>query len=261
MSSGEATRIGGTEINLPDIHRAQDELFKAIFGPAADAIGRQLAANMQRSRFDGLSAQEAQNLRQQSKSVLGEPDARTPIDPTRKQRDNLVDWIDEASDTNPEKDPENAAKWQAILDEILNRNDLTVINTLKALNKYDVRALHNLEESGGELSGGQSVPLLNTGIVEKRNPINNKFELLLLTFGLAAAIPVMSDGSINLLTTGSSIALGSDTALVESVRQLFIFGSIIFFGFAGFRIVGLSKRYYFTELGQEIKKKIDQYYL
>jgi hypothetical protein len=110
VNSGESTRVGGTEINLPAVRGANDDLLDAIFGPAFSAIGQQLADDVRRFQADDLSDKERQKLRRQTERVFGDKAADAPQEPTGKRRRNLVDWIEEASETEPENDQAGAAK-------------------------------------------------------------------------------------------------------------------------------------------------------
>lgn len=183
INSGESTRVGGTEINLPALRGATDDLLLTLFGPAATIIGDQLAEEFRKRNSEELSATEKENLRKQAVRVTQDYSSKTVKEPARKQRSNLADWIEDAAEADPEKDPEAAAKWQAILSEILNANDHTALESLRLLNSFDVRLIHRLKTPYGRVEGAVPEKLLNLGMLEKRSVFDNIGFMAFLFFG------------------------------------------------------------------------------
>lgn len=250
ISSGELTKVGGTDIHLPATRGGQDEIFKSLFGPLANEIGRGLAADYRRSQQEELSLSETENLRQHADAVRARQGASRK-QPTRKQRKKLFEWIDEASEADPETSPEEAAKWQAVLAEILGKNDQMSLDLLKKLNRYDVRSILELSEDGGALSDGQSSRLAGLGIVEKRPLLKNPTFIPLL---LIASFTILAFVNINLVDAFFSMDV--------SARNLFFqisMAAVSGICLLAYLWVRQSSRVYFTPLGLEIKMKISRF--
>lgn len=250
---------------------ANDDLLQMLFGPAVAVIGEQFAEDFRKRNSEEFSAREKENLRKQTGRVTQENSSEAIKEPTRKQRRNLIDWIEDAAETDPEKDAEAAAKWQSILSEILNANDQTTLEALKSLNTYDVRLIHRLGVPYGNANGGAPSKLLNLGILEKRSVFDDLWFLVLLFSGLLLMVPalnsdlVSSFGSIFVPNSIGDRSLTSQEGQVISLERAriysigFLIYGMSFVGMSGWYAMRQRKRLYFTELGLDIKRKIDRY--
>ncbi|MEP3198787.1 MAG: hypothetical protein ABJO57_13005 [Lentilitoribacter sp.] len=259
ISSGEITKVGGTDIHLPAIKGTQDEIFKNLFGPLAVEIGKGLVADYKSSNGEELSTAETDNLRRHADAVR-EQQTSPEREPTRKQRKRLFEWIDEASETNPDISPEESAKWQAVLSEILGRNDQASLEILKSLNTYDVEAISNLGSMGGSLSNGETTRLISLGIVEERSILKTSLFVPAIVIGILTLFPVINTNLFDIFFNSSDVfvqeSLRSQYQLLISTAGMFSFFA---FGLAASIWVRESKRVFFTPLGRDIKRNIDRF--
>lgn len=193
------------------------------------------------------------------------------MEPTRKQRRNLLDWIEDAAETDPEKDTEAAAKWQAILSEILNANDQATLDVLKSLNTYDVRLIHRLGVPYGNAKGGAPSKLLNLGILERRPIFDDYRFLAFLILGLLLMVPALNSEIFSSLTAAFAPSFDGDRSLTSQDERtisterarffslMFLIYGMSVLGIAGWYGMRMRMRLYFTELGLDIKRKIDRY--
>jgi len=252
ITSGEATKLGGTEINLPVVYGSQDELLKAIFGPAAAVLGESLAADLRKSRMEELNPSETDNLRKHAETVRSQGEF-SDKEPTRKQRENLFEWIDDASETDPESAPEEAAKWQAVLHEILSGNDKTSLDTLKSLNTYDIKAIHTLDEDGGALNDGQATKLISLGIVERGSALRHPMLIPSFLAGGTCLLLALNTDIIRLFFEDFGGEFRPTYGFM--LLQLAVVG-VGLVGLAGALWVRQSRFVYFTDLGCHIKRNI-----
>lgn len=252
MYSGEGTKIGGTEIR--NSYTTESNLLNELIGPFVSVIGEQLAEEARKHNLVNLSGKEKNNLREQVNRVLSDKSLKINDGLTRKQRYNLLDWMDKASEANPNNDneKEESAKWQAILGEILKDNDQSILNTLKSLNKYDIRLIHSIGKGRNINSTGKLDRLVNLGLIEKASVFENPIIVMMIAIGLVMVIPAFIPEIINVAfgTLGSS----DGYALVSSAYGLTILGTV------GIYIYKIRKRVHFTEMGLNVKDKVEKYF-
>jgi hypothetical protein len=233
-----------------------------IFRPLASEIGQSLAEKYRDSKRADLEPPETDNLRRHVEGVRQKSEPPTG-EPTRKQRENLFDWIDEASSADPDTSPEEAAKWQAILSEILGSNDAAVIEALRSLNKYDVAAIAQLGVRSGRLKAGEKTRLTQLGIVEPITTLAN-FSLpsLFLLMAVTLFFVGLSPDTLFFLTEGhppfDEMDLNNSSASFYSTVLLFysLVSLLSFFILFYFRLNLVS----FTRLGLDVKEKVDLFF-
>ena len=221
--------MGGTDIHLPAVRGAQDVIFKSLFAPLAAEIGKGLAADYRGSHSEELSPSETDNLRRHADAVTKRHNPPKK-EPTRKQRKELFEWIDDASETDPDSSPEDSAKWQAVLSEILGRNDQTSLEALNALNTFDVRAISQLGPFRGRLSEGQSTRLISLGIVEKRSVLRSSFFFPLILVGIVSLFPIVNTNLFDIFFVGNDFA-SADFARLQYQQLIAMAGTVAFCSF------------------------------
>lgn len=222
----------------------------ALFGPVAERIGTQLAKAAESMMHVPLNATETNNLKAHAASVKKKTGEITR-EPTRKQQKELVTWMDDASDTDPRENHEESAKWQAILDEILGRNDETSIDAMKSLNIYDIKALSSLERDGGKLSGSQASRFVSKEIVERQNMFDN---VRVVAVGAIAILMLVLSINLELL-----YSIFKSEALFTALRTALMFGSLTLFGSLFMLYLRTHNQVELTDLGKDIKTKIDYF--
>lgn len=254
MDAKRDNRLGGSHVDnhfhAPVPHDAFQEMMARALGPAMMAFGDGLERDVRQRFSEPLGQRETDNLREHVARVQSiEKERFTEREPTRGQRRVFAEWMDEAAEHDPKGDPRSAAKWQAILSEIMGRNDEIVISALRQLNIYDIKQIANLGKMGGRLPSGITTRLSSMGLVEPR-PF---WEIYLLAMMIASLLFVAMWSYINMNMIGDSI-----------IQSFTIFEMILLFSLCTGLIIGVSSiitsgRVFLTELGRDVKAKIDQY--
>lgn len=213
-----------------------------------------------------LGSAEIKNLEYHAERVLKEEDSSKKIEPTRKQRENLAAWFDEAGNYNPDVDAHNSAIWEAILLEIIGRNDKLVIETLKSMTSTDVEIIHRLDAEGGIVSQGQASRLVQLGVVERseiftRHNIRRYVTISGIIF-ISYAFMRSEFFRIYLDTI-----FNKDEALYNRIgiymsdflRLNLIFVGIVLLFDAFFKYDKNKGRVFFTILGLKVKSRVDRF--
>lgn len=250
VGSGRDSKFGGAHaaanIQLPAQHDPFQAMVTQSFGKVFDAVMDGLEADVRRRFSEPLGQRETDNLRQHVERVREiEGDEFAQEELTRSQRKRVTAWMDDAAEHNEKDDKRSAAKWQAILSEIMGRNDEVVVDAIRELNVYDVMHLAEIDEDTGKLPAGVSSRFSSMGLVEPRT-----------LFSSISIFPLLIIITVTATTLSSLAIINIDILAITDAILISIFLTGILISSVLVRVVGIVD---LTPLGKDVKSKIDKY--